>query len=719
MKKKNLLGMLLLASALTFSISTSAKTNPNIKTENHILLTKPAHEQNINSKNNENLSKSEVQNLKGKTIQKDGMTFSGIKAMKIAPDMTNSFAVTPGFDSNGFASSVNKNLYNYELNMHNDKNSMAEAINLNGGNPVNTCVFFQSSSLRAIGQNVPDSIGYTAYLENWLANNGWTKHTNFNYIQKGDLCFASYYHTFLFMGWKNKAKGIAWVMGNESFVQPYYRPRNLNGQSPQIYGENSYTGATVYWTYGQGYQGPQNTSNPLHKSVYNAFGSTQLTTSTPLYQNEGGNGAIYATIPSGTTLPILESQNGWYKVYFESNFGWINANAGNGIAESLGGSGGVANTLTGSNIGGPYKNIQSTQYPSIGTGVIIANGLYLHENASLNSPNIGILPQGANISVIAQNNNMYEVQYYGQVGWVSSNPNYIQTMMSPSTPSPAAQAPNHQIKGTSVNGTTTVNVDLYLNNEPTSTQNGATSLTTIPAGTTVNVLENLSNGWYKVQYNGVTGYIDASYTNGITPNYKWIENNGVWYYINKNGQKQTGWIQNNNTWYYLNNNGQMQTGWIKLNGQWYYLNSYGAMQTGWFEQNDHWYFANSNGQMQTGWIQDNNTWYYLNNNGQMQTGWIKEGYLWYYANSSGAMQTGCFEQNDHWYFLNSIGQLQTTWILNNGNWYYANKNGEMQTGWVYYKNQWYYLNSYGQMQTGTVTINNTVYTFNNNGVLIN
>jgi glucan-binding YG repeat protein len=744
MQKKNILRMLMLAGAITIVVGSTAPIKHNAESQNHILLThqtkapvKVTKNENLTKgdTSNQELTNLEATNLKGKAIKKDGMVFSGISAMKIAPNMTNSFLATPGFDSEGFASSINRNLYNYELNLENDQNTMKEAITLNGGNPVNTCVFFQSSALRGINQNVPTSIGYTTHLENWLSNNGWSKHSNFAYIQKGDLCFASYYHTFLFMGWKDKARGIAWVMGNESFVQPYYRKRNLNGQSPQIYGDNSYTGATVYWTHGQGYQGPE--SNPLHKNEYNAFGSTTVKTQTSLYQNQG-SGRVYSQIPKGTNLPVIKSQNGWYQVYYKENLGWINASAGNGIAESLGGSVGTANTITGSNIGGPYKHIQSTKDPSIGTGVIIANGLWLNSEPKIGT-GIKVLTRGANISVIAQQGNWYKIQYYGQIGWISANPNYVQTMMSPKNPSPAANAPKKYIAITPLSGTTVVNTAISLNSDPETTQDGASIIADIPSGTTVQVLGETPNKWYKVIYKGKTGYIGSSFTNGcnINPKLKWETINGKKYYYNNKGTKVTGWQTINENVYNFNNEGVMQTGWIHQWGVNYYFADNGTMVKGIQTINGKKYKFNNQGILQTGWQTIDGKIYNFNNEGVMQTGWIHQwGVNYYFAtngamvkgiqtidgngynfNNHGIMQTGWIHQDGKNYYFADNGIMTKGWETINGNVYNFNNHGIMQTGWIH---QWgvnYYFADNGTMVKGIQTINGKKYKFNNQGIL--
>ena len=128
---------------------------------------------------------------------------------------------------------------------------MQTAINLHNGNPANTCVLFQSSALRANGFNIPLSTSYTTEFMGNLLESGWQRHTDFNNLQPGDICFASTYHTFMFMGWYNKAEKIAYVMGNESFMDStHYKQRHLNGLvSAPSNGNNGQFKATSYYTY--------------------------------------------------------------------------------------------------------------------------------------------------------------------------------------------------------------------------------------------------------------------------------------------------------------------------------------------------------------------------------------------------------------------------------------------------------------------------------------
>ena len=190
-------------------------------------------------------------------------------------------------------------------------------------------------------------------------------------------------------------------------------------------------------------------------------------------------------------------------------------------------------------------------------------------------------------------------------------------------------------------GVTTVNLNLRVEASTSSE-----IITTIPKGQTIEILEKLNSGWYKVNYNGKTGYVSSSY----------VSINGD---SNENGEMQTGWINLNGKWYYLNSNGEMQTGWINLNGKWYYLNDNGVMVKGWINLNGKWYYLNDNGVMVKGWISLNGKWYYLNDNGVMVTGWINLNGEWYYLNSSGVMVTGWLNLNGTWYYMYASGKMAT------------------------------------------------------------
>ena len=46
----------------------------------------------------------------------------------------------------------------------------------------------------------------------------------------------------------------------------------------------------------------------------------------------------------------------------------------------------------------------------------------------------------------------------------------------------------------------------------------------------------------------------------------------LWYYLNGNGEMQTGWLQDGGKWYYLETSGAMKASqWFTVGGKWYYV----------------------------------------------------------------------------------------------------------------------------------------------------
>ncbi len=180
----------------------------------------------------------------------------------------------------------------------------------------------------------------------------------------------------------------------------------------------------------------------------------------------------------------------------------------------------------------------------------------------------------------------------------------------------------------------------------------------------------------------------------------------TYYFDNSCYPSRNCWLPLGQKRYYLDNDGTLKIGWLELDEYWYYMDVDGAMLTDWQRINDRlYYFDSHSGTMQTGWLSVDNERYYLNpENGAAKTGWQFVDDEWYYLTpENGSMKTGWQFINNKWYYLTpGNGSMKTGWQFINNKWYYLTPgNGSMKTGWQKINRKYYYLYSSGAMAADT------------------
>lgn len=193
-----------------------------------------------------------------------------------------------------------------------------------------------------------------------------------------------------------------------------------------------------------------------------------------LRESPSSSGAMLVTIPQGTIITLLEEQSGWYKATYNSQTGWV-------AADYL--------TLVDSS----NANSDSSKPPQTETkreGIITAaNGLNLRNTPSPTGEKLVTVPQNTSIQILEEQTGWYKITYESHTGWISAD--YVSLTTPPVTK-------KCQIIPT--NG---------LNLRATPSSNGE-KLVTIPVDTIVDITEE-QNGWYKVNYDSLTGWISSEY----------------------------------------------------------------------------------------------------------------------------------------------------------------------------------------------------------------
>ena len=139
-------------------------------------------------------------------------------------------------------------------------------------------------------------------------------------------------------------------------------------------------------------------------------------------------------------------------------------------------------------------NTENNPSTVIEKGVTTEN-LNLRVKASTSSKIITTIPKGQTIEIVEKlNSGWYKVNYNGKTGYVSSS--YVSINGSTENkPSIVTEK-----------GVTTANLNLRVKASTSSK-----IITTIPKGKTIEIVEKLNSGWYKVNYNGKTGYVSSKY----------------------------------------------------------------------------------------------------------------------------------------------------------------------------------------------------------------
>ena len=568
------------------------KAKANLKEENKTQVkTENKVKENKDTKKSSDEIKEEVKNQK--PVIKEVILPVGKDSKNSSENLSN--------NSSDFASDVNRRLYEYESVKSNQANAMNEAIRLHNGDPSNTCVFFQGACLRAIGIPVPGHIGYTSNLWNWLENNNWEMHRDFSNIQKGDIIFAGEYHTMCFMGWKDKSKGIAYVMGNEAYTYgDSYAHRNLNGQAPTK--ENGWTRqyrSTRYYKYkGNSSKNNSNivktnivTSKPLsskdHKYTVESLKGT-VTAKQDVYVNEKPFPTTEGINPvglanGGDKLHVTgRASNGWYEVLYNGQKAYISNRYTNFLEEKEAPSKssdsitplGVVKTNTsdkksaakednkkvnkgaeGSKGKTEDKKVEESKDKATNkvesnkaeeakkTAFIKANGgLWLHSKKDTSySSRVTLMSNGAKVNVLEEDNSWFKVDYNGNTGFCSRN--YVTTPVSsesnkaleeskPTAPSKTVEEnkPKKEVE-TSKPALTTVktasvkaNGGLWLHSSKDSYI--SSRLAIMDKGEKVTILEE-NGDWFKVNYNGKTGFCASKYLSEPTTYEKQSESNNI------------------------------------------------------------------------------------------------------------------------------------------------------------------------------------------------
>ncbi|WP_394272543.1 SH3 domain-containing protein [Butyricicoccus sp.] len=174
-----------------------------------------------------------------------------------------------------------------------------------------------------------------------------------------------------------------------------------------------------------------------------------------------GPGTTYNTIgymKKGSEAVVVETSGKWYKIEYKGKYGYISSQYTKDVTKTV---------------------------------EITASSLHVRSGPGKEYKSIGTLKKGKTATVVAETTDWYKIEYKDGYGYISKK--YAREVTS---------------EKPSAGKTVTITTDLYVRSGPGKEYK---AIGTLKKGKTVEVFEK-KNGWYRIKYNGNTGYISAKYT---------------------------------------------------------------------------------------------------------------------------------------------------------------------------------------------------------------
>ncbi|MDE5583921.1 MAG: hypothetical protein K2J08_09475 [Ruminococcus sp.] len=224
----------------------------------------------------------------------------------------------------------------------------------------------------------------------------------------------------------------------------------------------------------------------------------------------------------------------------------------------------------------------------------------------------------------------------------------------------------------------------------------------------------LKTGWRTVD--GQRRYYDTKTGKAL---YGWVDYCGNKYYIDSEKGKTTGFFHDSesNSAYITNEKGSAiaEEGFTELNGSTYYVNGNGNAETGIVEvDGKNYFFSEDDGCMNiSDWIttEDGRT-CYSNKDGSLLVGWWKIGESTYYFNKDCSLARGVTEIDGEGIYCldDTTGERKTGWqTINDEQYYFSTSNGKMLVGWWNISDETYYFDQDGVLMKGLVKIGDGTY----------
>ena len=216
------------------------------------------------------------------------------------------------------------------------------------------------------------------------------------------------------------------------------------------------------------------------------------TVNTDVLNVRSGAGTTYSKIGSvkrGQTVQIEGStSNGWYKIKYNNGYGYVSGEY-------------ITNVTTNSS---SNANTTSSATKVVYTATVNTDSLNVRSGASTSYSVIGKVTRGTKVEIVDKMSNGWsKIKYGSGYGYVSTT--YLSNIKEVSSSSNASTA-------TKVTHTGVVTDGLNVRSGASTSYS---KIGYLNKGTKVNIVDKLSNGWYKIKYESGYGYVSGKYVTNV------------------------------------------------------------------------------------------------------------------------------------------------------------------------------------------------------------
>lgn len=273
--------------------------------------------------------------------------------------------------------------------------------------------------------------------------------------------------------------------------------RVYNGQSLNVIGEENgwfkinHNGQTGYVSGEFVSKNGAKTNNNVSTGGNNKVTADVLRVRTAPNTSSSVSGRVY----EGQTLNVIGEENGWVKINHNGQTGYVSSQFVSG-----------ASSNTGSTSNNNNSNNEATVQPASGNYTVNVSSLRVRTGPSTSHPTVGSVKQGQVVQVVGEVQDWFKINYAGQTAYLSKD--YVTKGGSNEN---VTQGNNQEQNN---NGTVQTGGTYFVNATSLRVRTGPAAYHSVIGGvlngTTLNVVGS-ENGWFKVNYQGKTGYVSSEF----------------------------------------------------------------------------------------------------------------------------------------------------------------------------------------------------------------